>query len=408
MIINQKELKLIYINNKKEISVAFANDTPYISLINSHKKEFSNLNYVLNIGIFRVLPENFRLEDYVPQKIIDGLCSLNKLHLIICNHFEASTTILPFIYEILVKKYNIPTNKISCLTGNYDLNNYNLKLSSELGVEPINLYFCNIFEYKVHTNIQEIPFEPLKLEQKIYPNTFLMFNRKWRLHRIYLLALIKALNLDKNALISFNTLTDKTNDWAEFIGRIEAALSENEYCKQVLEKNVRWKSFNDLILDTNDLVLNRAALTSKDIPYKVSLQLYKDTYFSLVTETVFFTDGSFYFLNNENEYNRFLTEKTFKPIFYNHPFILVSRPFTLELLKKIGYKTFHPYIDESYDSITDDLQRLEKITIEVNRLANLTEEEQVKFVQNVLPIVEHNFEVLKRRNIRDFIIKLGD
>jgi hypothetical protein len=45
----------------------------------------------------------------------------------------------------------------------------------------------------------------------------------------------------------------------------------------------------------------------------------------------------------------FLSEKLVKAIGNCHPFIILSTPKYLEQLKKYGYNTFEPHIDESYD-----------------------------------------------------------
>ena len=45
----------------------------------------------------------------------------------------------------------------------------------------------------------------------------------------------------------------------------------------------------------------------------------------------------------------FITEKTYRNIKYKKPFILMGNQYLLQVLLKLGYKTFHPLIDESYD-----------------------------------------------------------
>ena len=48
-----------------------------------------------------------------------------------------------------------------------------------------------------------------------------------------------------------------------------------------------------------------------------------------------------------------VSEKTYKAIRLGMPFILFTgRPGILKHLKRIGFKTFHPHIDESYDMAT--------------------------------------------------------
>lgn len=58
---------------------------------------------------------------------------------------------------------------------------------------------------------------------------------------------------------------------------------------------------------------------------------------------------------------RFVTEKTFKPIAFQHPFIVYGTPGTLRYLHELGFETFCHLIDQSYDEISDPIQRLEAI-----------------------------------------------
>jgi hypothetical protein len=44
---------------------------------------------------------------------------------------------------------------------------------------------------------------------------------------------------------------------------------------------------------------------------------------------------------------------------------------TLEILKELGFKTFHPFIDESYDREPDKLKRLNMVIDELNRLCEM-------------------------------------
>ena len=127
---------------------------------------------------------------------------------------------------------------------------------------------------------------------------------------------------------------------------------------------------------------------------------YLDSYFSIVNETNYFKDlGE----------GIFLSEKVFKPILKSHPFIIVSRPHSLQKLRELGYKTFSPYIDETYDTIIDDSERLFAIINEVKRLCNLSPTELNEFLTYVKNIVEHNYELLiskKNSSVERFVTKL--
>ena len=66
-----------------------------------------------------------------------------------------------------------------------------------------------------------------------------------------------------------------------------------------------------------------------------------------------------------------MSEKIYKPLTNFHPFLYLSNSRTLEVLKDLGFKTFHPFIDESYDKEPDNLKRFNMILSELKRLCNM-------------------------------------
>ena len=90
---------------------------------------------------------------------------------------------------------------------------------------------------------------------------------------------------------------------------------------------------------------------------------YIDTYFSLVSETVF-------------EYPYSLrSEKIYKPIAMGHPFIAVANRGFYRDLQNAGFQTYHSLIDESFDQIDNNQDRLDRIAqiVEDLCLSNLDE-----------------------------------
>ena len=105
-----------------------------------------------------------------------------------------------------------------------------------------------------------------------------------------------------------------------------------------------------------------------------------------------------------------MTEKIFKAITCEHPFVLVTHPKTLPLLHELGYKTFSPYIDESYDNEKDDYKRLLMIVEEVKRLSNLDSNQLNEFLIGLKEIVEYNYNLLINKdnaNRNEFVTRLG-
>lgn len=64
----------------------------------------------------------------------------------------------------------------------------------------------------------------------------------------------------------------------------------------------------------------------------------------------------------------FISEKTFKPLAYYHPFIVWGSPYTLQYLHELGFETFPHIINEDYDNILDSNQRLTFICEQVDKL----------------------------------------
>ena len=85
-----------------------------------------------------------------------------------------------------------------------------------------------------------------------------------------------------------------------------------------------------------------------------------------------------------------LTEKTLRPIACGHPFMLVAGPGSLEYLKSYGFKTFSPWIDESYNQEQDIIKRMEKIAEEMKRIENLDQGQKTHMLEQLKKIAAYN------------------
>ena len=96
---------------------------------------------------------------------------------------------------------------------------------------------------------------------------------------------------------------------------------------------------------------------------------------------------------DNTEYGNFITEKTYRPIINQHPFVVQASPRMLEYMREQGFKTFNNLINESYD----------KDPVSVNRIDN-TIDQAVKLLDHTLTnadtvksIVTHNYNMLLDR-----------
>jgi hypothetical protein len=99
---------------------------------------------------------------------------------------------------------------------------------------------------------------------------------------------------------------------------------------------------------------------------------YDNTYFSIVAETL--VDAP----------EIFVTEKTFKPMAFYHPFVVMAQAGHLKYLQHQGFETFDNLFDESYDNISDYTERLTALVAAVKNF------DPVPHDQLTLKKLEHN------------------
>ena len=193
---------------------------------------------------------------------------------------------------------------------------------------------------------------------------FLLLNRHWKLHRLLLLSQLHRMGFEKS-LVSWDKQFSFQLNEPQFLMHDD----NTEFIKLITETSS--------LLDIGDLTkIAGFGFENKDI--------YLKTYLSIVTESIFFQEHTDF-------PSGYLSEKVWKPIGHCQPFILAGPSKSLEHIKeRFGYKTFHPYIDESYDMEDDDLKRLQMIQIEIAKFANKTKEEKDDFLNNVKDICLHN------------------
>lgn len=86
-----------------------------------------------------------------------------------------------------------------------------------------------------------------------------------------------------------------------------------------------------------------------------------------------------------------LTEKTFKPIVMQQPFIVLSCANSLEYLKMYGFKTFSHIWDETYDLENNDNLRIKKVADLLKHLNDLSYQEKQKIHKACTSTIEYNF-----------------
>ena len=103
---------------------------------------------------------------------------------------------------------------------------------------------------------------------------------------------------------------------------------------------------------------------------------------------------------SDEEKTVFLSEKIFKAIALQQPFIVVGSKNTLKYLKKLGYKTFSEHFDESYDEL-EDTERISKVLEVLNSIDTI--EDKLSWYEKMKPIFEHNSYQLQHHSTKDIM-----
>lgn len=316
-------------------------------------------------------PEHF-------QMVLD-----KKAWLVLDLSFEPFLDVIDSIYVNVVLAHGIPASQVILLSNLFDADDYAKKAAVVHQSDPIQTLYFSALEWHVTHRQLAVDSRPLEINKE-YGKKFLNLNRRWRIHRTILTVLLYHRNLLAKGYVSFGPC-EEHREWSDPLwSHIRSIVGSHPELIAAVNASKGIKTMPWLYLDTNELDTNRPNVDPSIDKY------YHDSYFSLVSETTFFTDIPT--LNS-----RFITEKTYKAILMQHPFIIVSVPKTLEALRSLGYKTFSPWINEDYDLELNDNERLSKIVKETERLANLTPAELTEFLTNVIPICTHNHQLLINR-----------
>ena len=300
--------------------------------------------------------------------------------IVFSNPAEGSETVLLQLKRLRIADY-VRDGRIGLLTSG--------DLEPGWSYCKTDCYFTNIVEYTENKAAQI----QAALNHKFWrPYEFLFLNGRLRPHRKYLIDHLRAQGLLSNALwtnlgsqveMAFTSQLDtgKTEPIRLLPPEYEieravpqrALVPESGFVKHLLFNNT-W----------GDAIVNH--------------RCYTDSWFSLVTETIF-------------DYpHTFRTEKIWKPILMAHPFVVAANSGYLQDLRNTGFQTFHTLIDERYDQIDCSRTRIEHIIDTVRGISQSGADEFWEASRDICKynqqhLVEYNREQRAQlpRNLLDYI-----
>jgi hypothetical protein len=210
------------------------------------------------------------------------------------------------------------------------------------------------------------------------PYKFLFLNGRTRPHRNYLLEKFHSCGLLDQSLW--------TNLESGYAKSRNLKLNGSPIPIKLLDPRYEFDFYQQQIdIPTTDTFVKNHLFKNTWGEIYLKAEPYIDTYFSVVTETVF-----------EYPYS-FRTEKIWKPIAMGHPWIAVANAGYYRDIRNLGFQTFDGIIDESFDRIDDNQKRIERIAKVVE---DLCQQDLASFLDQCYNICKYNQQHLAEMRLR--------
>jgi hypothetical protein len=187
------------------------------------------------------------------------------------------------------------------------------------------------------------------------PFKFLFLNGRYRSHRKYLL--------------------DHFQDTGLLNQSIWTCLDTKMGTIKLLDSKYEYVDYQNTSVTTADRFVKHQLFNNTWGEIYLNAEPYVDTYFSLVTETVF------------NYPYSFRTEKIWKPVAMGHPWIAVANCGYYRDIHNLGFRTFGHVIDEGFDVIENNANRLQRISQVVE---DLCKQDLANFLKECYNVCKYN------------------
>jgi len=210
-------------------------------------------------------------------------------------------------------------------------------------------------------------------------NRYMCLNRRPHPHRILLTTLLEYFQiLDKGAVSLPKQFAEKEIPWKPLDWDIPYQWNilqhrANGYLEYLQPSFKQLYHKLPLVADTDIFSTNYAL--------DLNVDFYQQYPINVISETLFFSTATF------------TSEKIWKPMLMQQIFFIMAAPYYLEDLHDMGFATFEPHIDESYDSILDPLERAHEMVASLKSLLMLSD---LKFQQLLIQCQER---VLHNKNL---------
>lgn len=298
-------------------------------------------------------------------------------HIIFCNPAEGSQTILLQMQRLRILDL-VRQGKILLLTSG--------ELEPPWRYCKTDGYFSNIVTYD--ENIAAAAHSDSLRADSNKPYDFLFLNGRLRPHRKYLIHRFRELGLldrslwtclDQRCQMRWTSYLTLERDNLDLLSAPESLQflpeayeiprAQPRLDSEPPDRDVKHWLFNNT---WGDAIINP--------------KCYTDTYFSVVTETIY--DYPF----------TFRTEKIWKPMIMCHPFVAVANMGYYRSLHAAGFRTFGHLIDETFDAIWEPNERIEAV---ISVIQDIIKQGAADFLKASEDVCKYNQQHLSEHNSRE-------
>lgn len=382
---------------KKDLFVEYRYAQAHYNLRNFLRDKFYSNDYKV-IEQFEFTDNSIYVCDY--QELFDELaeapeCHLEKLvkvvngQLLILHDFNIDCNFLANWIKKINEKFNFSTSNIWLQIPFKKEGELLNNVLQGYGLQPINILIHN--EYLHQTACNLTLYEEQKKSEPITPYyKFSAFARKYKDWRYLFFCHLVERKLIQNFVYTFSDIDPEMHQFPYI------TISKNILIQ--LAQSLGFKKLGNIQMFVNSLpkLIDMSDVTN---PFpKQIFDLYETSYINVILETEI-----------SNVYSGItITEKTYKAIAAQKPFLIYGPPNALKVLQNEGFKTFHPFINEEYDKIIDQNERLLFLVKELERINSLTCHEFTELIKNLNKIANHNkkiFDLLAIKNKNNTLLK---
>lgn len=330
------------------------------------------------------------LFSYLHPTYLEGLQQGSALLLLDQSHEGYQTEWLWSWFHDHCNRYHISPSRIIYVTGNANCKNQYYSWCEIHGIKdrlnPVPSFHFERMIYHAALNrvrFDNLPPLPSFFDQMQYKRANLYkiksynaLQKRIRSHRIWLLKKLKDYNLLSDGILSMNQ-----------IGKNASYMDG----KMITEDETTLLSSMLPLFPYENLEVEIEAFSSQDSGKylrEFSPDITLRSWLTVVSEASF----------SDSDHTCFVSEKTFKPFCCHHPFIIFGNKGSLQHLRDLGYKTFHPYIDEKYDTL-DTWERLDAVVGIIKTINQMTPKDKIIWYKRMGSILEHNSEIIKKNTI---------